>query len=206
MASTSRITPLSAGAGVPLRTAGVSPALLFAPYFHACAVSAGGHAAYFENNPAEPSPRELRSSIPSPILRGRNGRGDRRCGPESRPLPAQSPSPKLNPSLLGPRLWAVLRVVFSSCVVSARTRVGGHAAYFGNDHLCDAQDPGDSEKALGPRLPNNGRTKALRPPTRSSVFTHVSAGNPMDRGRQRRSVVASCRMRRPRAAAQGMKT
>jgi len=50
------------------------------------------------------------------------GRGDRRRGTENHPLPAQSPSPKLDPSLLGPRLWAVLRVKCSSCVVSA----GGH--------------------------------------------------------------------------------
>ena len=41
---------------------------------------------YFENSPAEPSPRALGSASPSPetgtsspILRGRNGRGNRRC-------------------------------------------------------------------------------------------------------------------------------
>ena len=52
---------------------------------------------------AEPWPRALGSASPSPrpgisspILRGRNGRGNQRCGPENHSLPAQSPSPSLD--------------------------------------------------------------------------------------------------------------
>jgi len=38
--------------------------------------------------PAEPSPRELRSSVPSPIPSAEYGRGDRRCYSENGPLSA----------------------------------------------------------------------------------------------------------------------
>jgi hypothetical protein len=59
------------------------------------------------------------------------GRGNRRRGLENHPLPAQSPSPNLNPSLLGPRLWAVLRVGLS-CLHGVRRRTWRLLSRFGS--------------------------------------------------------------------------
>jgi hypothetical protein len=98
---------------------------------------------YFENSAAEPSPRELRSSIPSPetgisstILRGRSRRGggwerEPEVPHRKRSSPIRSADRRHSDAR---RLTSsALRVPFSSCVVSARTRVGGHAAYFENN-------------------------------------------------------------------------
>jgi hypothetical protein len=63
MQPTSKIATCAiAGAGAPLRTAGVSPALLFTLHFHACVVSASGHAAYFENSTRLATNRHHRGS------------------------------------------------------------------------------------------------------------------------------------------------
>ena len=106
--------------------------------FSSCVVSAGGHDVYFGNDPESPHPGALGSASPSPetgtsspILRGRRRRGggwrgDRRWyfGDThlSSALRAQSLSPSLNPTLLGPGLWGLLRAALS-CLRDVRAHV-----------------------------------------------------------------------------------
>ena len=86
------------------------------------------HDVYSENNPAKPSLRELRSSIPSPILRGRRRRGGGwEREPEvlhrKRPSPIRSADRRHSDARHLAR--SALHAAFSSCVVAA----GGHDVY-----------------------------------------------------------------------------
>ena len=48
---------------------GILPALLFALHFHACVVCVCARGAYFENEPAEPTPARWKARYP-PLKRG----------------------------------------------------------------------------------------------------------------------------------------